>query len=133
MTAFDFGNRIAELRNERKLTQADLAAKLNVSTRTIPKWETGVVFPDVQTISEIAHVLDTTTDYLFGRVKKQQMLLCYNVKEADDGTYNRRNYRRKYEAELNDKYLKRGWRIVNSHLSSERETTYMMIVIERYD
>ncbi len=42
MTATDFGSRIASLRNEKKLTQTELAEKLNVSTQAVSKWETGV-------------------------------------------------------------------------------------------
>ena len=133
MTAIEFGQRIAHLRGEKKLTQAELAQALGVSTQAVSKWETGAGFPDVQTIPDIAHALDTTTDYHFGRVKKQHKVLCYNIQEGDGTPANGRNYRRKYEAELNDKYLTQGWHIVNSALSSETEFTYMMVVVERED
>ena len=36
------GERIAALRNEQKLSQGDLAEKLNVSRQSVSKWETGV-------------------------------------------------------------------------------------------
>ncbi|MBQ8746294.1 MAG: helix-turn-helix transcriptional regulator [Clostridia bacterium] len=132
MTPTDFGSRIASLRNEKKLTQTELAEKLNVSTQAVSKWETGAGFPDVQTIPGIARILETTTDYLFGCVKKQQKVMVFNVLEGD-GVSTGRNYRRKYEAELNDNYLLHGWKVVQSHLSSTEEMTYMMVVIERDD
>ena len=132
MTATDFGSRIASLRNEKKLTQTELAEKLNVSTQAVSKWETGAGFPDVQTIPGIARILETTTDYLFGCLKKQQKVMVFNVLEGD-GMSTGRNYRKKYEAELNEKYLLQGWKVVQSHLSSTEEMTYMMVVIERDD
>lgn len=133
MNGVEFGKRIAKLRNENNLTQAELAEKINMSTQAVFKWETGGGFPDVQTIPEIARVLDTTTDYLFGHVRKQQKVFVFNVNEGDGQPARGPNYRRKYEAELNEKHLQQGWRIVQSHLSSEEEMTYMMVVIERND
>ena len=94
--------------------------------------ETGAGFPDVQTIPEIARILETTTDYLFGCLKKQQKVMVFNALEGD-GVSTGRNYRKKYEAELNDNYLLQGWKVVQSHLSSTEEMTYMMVVIERDD
>ena len=129
----ELSEKIQNLRKERGLTQEQFANQLFVSRTAVSKWETGAGFPDVQTIPDIAHALDTTTDYLFGRVKKQHKVLCYNIQEGDGTPANGRNYRRKYEAELNDKYLTQGWHIVNSALSSETEFTYMMVVVERED
>jgi len=42
MTAIEFGKRIADLRNAKNMTQAELAEKLSVTTQAISKWETGV-------------------------------------------------------------------------------------------
>ncbi len=36
------GKFIAKLRKEKKLTQEELAEKLNVNSRTISRWETGL-------------------------------------------------------------------------------------------
>ena len=42
MTATEFGRKMAGLRNEKKMTQAELAEMLGVSTQAVSKWETGV-------------------------------------------------------------------------------------------
>lgn len=36
------GNAIRQLREKRKMTQRELAEEINVSDKTVSKWETGV-------------------------------------------------------------------------------------------
>ena len=74
MNASDLGKRIADLRNERKMTQTELADKLSVSTQAISKWETGAGFPDIQIIPQLAEIFNTTADFLLGCEKKQKIL-----------------------------------------------------------
>ena len=42
MNQIETGKFIAECRKEKKLTQAQLAEKLNITDRAVSKWETGV-------------------------------------------------------------------------------------------
>lgn len=42
MNQTDIGKFIAGCRKEQKLTQAQLAEKLNITDRAVSKWETGV-------------------------------------------------------------------------------------------
>ena len=44
------GKFIALIRKEKELTQWELAEKLNLSEKTISKWEQGVGFPDISLI-----------------------------------------------------------------------------------
>lgn len=48
------GEFLRRLRKENGLTQAKLAEKLNVSAKTISKWECGNGFPDINILSNIA-------------------------------------------------------------------------------
>ena len=48
---------IKELREKNKLTQAELAQKLNVSDKTVSKWETGRGYPDISLLQPIAKEL----------------------------------------------------------------------------
>ena len=88
---------VLDLRNEKKMTQTELAEVLGVSTQAVSKWENGGGFPDVQTIPDIARALDTTTDYLFNRVRRQQKVFVFNVLEGDGLPSRGPNYRRKYK------------------------------------
>ena len=62
-----FGEFLAELRQDRKMTQRDLAQILHVSVGTISNYENSVHFPDVEKLMELADFFGVTTDYLLGR------------------------------------------------------------------
>lgn len=61
------GERIAQLRNNKKLSQARLAQKLSINRATLSNWEIGRALPDVNTLVTIAEFFNVTTDYLLGR------------------------------------------------------------------
>lgn len=56
--------KIKKLRIDNKLSQDELADRLNVSRQTISKWENGVSIPDGNNIVELAKVFNVSTDYL---------------------------------------------------------------------
>ena len=58
------GKTIATLRQNRNMTQQQLAATLNVSHQAVSKWENGQALPDVQTLVEITHLFGITMDQL---------------------------------------------------------------------
>ena len=47
MAASNIGDTLARLRKDRGMTQKELAEKLNVSDKTVSKWEKGQSYPDV--------------------------------------------------------------------------------------
>lgn len=51
------GERIAELRKEKNMTQEALAAALNVSSQAISKWENNATMPDISLLPRIAELL----------------------------------------------------------------------------
>ena len=55
---------IASLRTDSKLTQLELAEKLNYSDKAISKWERGESIPDVITLKSVADLFGVTVDYL---------------------------------------------------------------------
>ncbi len=52
-------------RKKKNLTQEQLAEMLNVSNKTISKWERGIGYPDVKIIPTLAKVLDISIQTLF--------------------------------------------------------------------
>lgn len=50
------GKLIAKLRHEKGFTQKDIAKLLNISPKTISKWETGNGFPDVSILAELSEI-----------------------------------------------------------------------------
>ena len=51
------GERIAKLRKENHMTQAMLAEKLNMSDKSVSKWERGICLPDVSVYMELCEIL----------------------------------------------------------------------------
>ena len=56
MDQYVTGSVIKNLREKYHLTQAELAQKLNISDKTVSKWETGRGYPDISLLEPIANV-----------------------------------------------------------------------------
>lgn len=65
MNPYITGTFLKELREKRRLTQAQLAEKLNVSDKTISKWETGRGYPDITLLESIAAAFGISLSELF--------------------------------------------------------------------
>jgi len=52
------GKFISQRRKEKNITQNDLAEKLNVSNRTVSRWENGKNMPDYSILKELCEILD---------------------------------------------------------------------------
>lgn len=59
------GKFIKSRRKEIRLTQAELAEKLNVTNRSVSKWENGICMPDSSIIPELCDILNITINDLF--------------------------------------------------------------------
>lgn len=57
MNRYVTGNMIKHLRENKKMTQLQLAEKLNVSDKSVSKWETGRGYPDVSLLEPLAAAL----------------------------------------------------------------------------
>ena len=55
MDMIKMGSFLAELRKERKLTQAELGERLGVSNKTVSRWETGHYMPPVEMLEELSN------------------------------------------------------------------------------
>lgn len=61
-----FGKRLASLRKENKLSQTDLANKLDTSVSVISRYERDEMTPSIDAAKKLAGLLDTTVGYLLG-------------------------------------------------------------------
>lgn len=62
-----FGDNLRSLRKSKKLSQEDLAEKMNVSRQSVSKWETGDAYPEMNNILELCkifhcHINDLVND-----------------------------------------------------------------------
>ena len=56
------GNHIADLRKKKGYTQKTLGDILDVSDKTVCKWEKGIVAPDITILSSLANTLDVSVE-----------------------------------------------------------------------
>lgn len=89
MDNIKIGKLIYTLRKERNLTQLQLAECMNISDKTISKWERGLGCPDVSLLSELSKLFEVDLEKLLsgkldinetlgGNMKKLQFYVCPN-------------------------------------------------------
>lgn len=89
MDNIKIGKLIYTLRKEKKLTQLQLAECMNISDKTISKWERGLGCPDVSLLSELSKLFEVDLEKLLsgkldinetlgGNMKKLQFYVCPN-------------------------------------------------------
>lgn len=71
------GKIILELRKEKGMTQKQLADAINISDKTVSKWERGLGCPDVSLLGELSEVLEVNVEKLLGG--------CLDKNETDGG------------------------------------------------
>jgi len=67
-----FADRLRELREARGITQARLAELLDTSPRVTNRWETGAALPRLDTLVQLADLLEVTLDELVGRTEPHE-------------------------------------------------------------
>ena len=67
----EFAERLKTLRKQVKLTQAQIAEKLNISQQAYASWERGAKKPTQENLVKIAQILDVSIDYLVGNSEEK--------------------------------------------------------------
>jgi DNA-binding XRE family transcriptional regulator len=81
------GNLIRMLRLEQNMTQKQLADKMNISDKTVSKWERGFGLPDISIIPVLSDLLGigtqnllvgdmTPNDFVGGNMKNTKYFVC---------------------------------------------------------
>ena len=58
------GNKLAEARRAKNLTQEQLAEKLDVTRQAVSRWESDAAYPETDKIVRMAQILEVSCDYL---------------------------------------------------------------------
>ncbi len=82
MNQYVTGAIIKKLREERKMTQSDLAEKLFISDKTVSKWETGKGYPDITLIESLADALGISVIELMSGNDVTNKNRSFNMKKA---------------------------------------------------
>ena len=64
---------IGELRKANKLTQLELAEKLNYSDKAISRWERGDTLPDIDILCQICELFGVTFEYLISKNTEKEI------------------------------------------------------------
>ncbi|MGO4107615.1 helix-turn-helix domain-containing protein [Paenibacillus sp. YAF4_2] len=80
----NIGNRIAGMREERKWTQEQTAAKLGISRAALSHYEKNRREPDTETLAKFADLYQVSIDYLVGRTMNSQSALSDDVRNFVD-------------------------------------------------
>jgi len=80
----NIGNRLAFLRDQRGLTQEELAASLGISRAALSHYEKSRREPDTETLGKIADLFQVSIDYLVGRTSQPQTTLDPEIRQFAD-------------------------------------------------
>ncbi|MGV8168157.1 MAG: helix-turn-helix domain-containing protein [Alkaliphilus sp.] len=64
-----FGEKIRTLREEKKMSQIEMAKKLQITSQALSQYELNKRMPDTGMVQKIADFFNVTTDYILGRTK----------------------------------------------------------------
>lgn len=67
---------LVKLRSESKMTQSEVAEKLNYTDKSVSKWERGEAIPPIDVLKDLADLYGVSLDYLVGN--------------SENGSYDRR-------------------------------------------
>ena len=82
MDAYVTGAIIRRLREEKGMTQAELAAKLSVSDKAVSRWETGRGYPDITLIEPLASALGVSVSELLAGASVTNKNRAFNMLRA---------------------------------------------------
>jgi len=81
----NLGNNIKYFRNQRKMTQEELAELLGTTSKSVSRWEQSLTFPDITLLPYIANIFEITVDELLGveSIKQDEYLKELKKKAYD--------------------------------------------------
>ena len=77
---YDFFEILKKLRKMKKMTQKQLAEKLNVTVTAISKYESNTAMPPYETVRSLAIIFNVSTDVFYG-TEQRETISKYNLSE----------------------------------------------------
>lgn len=71
MSYTEIGNRVSRCRQNRNMTQEELAGRIGVTPQAVSKWERGQSVPDTILLADLCQVLGVSAGYLLGIESRQ--------------------------------------------------------------
>jgi len=78
-----FGNILRQLREEKELSQVELAKKLNITSQSLSQYELSKRMPDIEMVNRLADFFNVSVDYLLGRIDVKDSSI-FSVKEDEN-------------------------------------------------
>lgn len=123
MDMVKIGSFLAELRKERKLTQAELGEKLGVTNKTVSRWETGSYMPPVEVLEELSNLYGLTINELLSGRK----LTAEEYREMAESNIRDTLKASTFELKEKQMFFKKKWR--KEHISTIIACTVAWIVL----
>ena len=85
---------ILELRTKSRLSQEELAEKVNVTRQAVSRWETGETIPNIDTLKLLSKLFDVSITTLLGAPRKLICQCCgmplddSTISKEPDGSFN---------------------------------------------
>ncbi len=85
---------ILELRTKSRLSQEELAEKVNVTRQAVSRWETGETIPNIDTLKLLSKLFDVSINTLLGAPRKLICQCCgmplddSTISKEPDGSFN---------------------------------------------
>ena len=140
MDTIKVGSFIKDKRNEKNLTQKELAELLNVTTQAVSKWEKGETLPDTAILLDLASHLETSVDLILnGGVFFNDRRKLISVKDIIDGFKSIENVKRCFGSEslfykaIIEGINKKMNMDIEDALKNYKEVLYTEVILEAVD
>ena len=80
-----FGNNLKKIRQNNKMTQEELAKKVNTSRSNIANYENDKNMPSIEILNKLSEILNCSTDYLLGNSGIRNPEEIKNIPHANSG------------------------------------------------
>lgn len=105
------GQRIASLRQSRKLSQKDLSQILGVSQAYVGQWENGTRVVPTEKVIALAEFFNVSTDYLLGTVSNHDKIDLKELLQASSMSFGGK--------EISEENLKALTRVISAFLEED--------------